>query len=377
MVLSFETKRRLALWLVPGLGPKRINRLLNAFGDSDSIFNASTASLTRVEGISKILASLIQNANNCPALDQECQLIEKYQLNLFSPADCQYPNLLKEIHTNPPVIYLKGGIDFNQGLFIGVVGSRKASYSGKSFCKKLIKHLAQISNDITIVSGLALGIDAVAHKAAMENGLKTIAVMAGGLSEIYPSQHKELSRRISECGALVTEFPIMTKPSAGNFPLRNRIISGVSKGVVVIEAGERSGALITAGFALEQNRELFALPGQVDSSYYRGTNRLIQRGQAKLVLEAQDIIEELQPALLSTNSNSQSTDPSITKGLTPDEMLILKQLENRSMHRDVLANELNMPLPKCLAVLTTLEIKGLIISKAGSQFERTDCKIIF
>ena len=368
MVLSKQTSEVLALWLVPGLGPHRISRLIQTVGDVEELFQASVANLLQIEGISPKLATLIKTAKESPAFEQECRLIEKYRLQVLSLADAQYPTLLKEIYANPPILYVKGDIDFNKGLYIGVVGSRKASYAGKSFCRKLIQNLAKLSSHIVIVSGLALGIDAIAHKSALENGLKTIAVLAGGLSGIYPSQHMELSRQISTSGALITEFPVATRPTPGNFPLRNRIISGVSRGVIVIEAGERSGALITAGYALEQNRELFAVPGQVDSKYYRGTNRLIQRGQAKLILEAEDVLEELQPTLIA--ENTKQVKLAVDQEFTGDEIAILNKLEDRWMHRDALAAELNLPIHKILATLTMLEMKGLIVSKAGSYFQR-------
>lgn len=372
MGISKQTSEIVALWLIPGLGPHRIGSLLRQFGDSGGVFGASAAELTRVEGISSRLSALIQSARESPLFIQECRLIEKYRITVPSILDARYPKLLREIYTSPPILYVKGDIDFNRGVFIGVVGSRKASYTGKCFCKKLIRGLARFSSEITIVSGLALGIDGVAHRSALENGLKTVAVLAGGLSRIYPSQHLELSRSITENGALTTEFPIETKPAPGNFPLRNRIISGMSQGVIVIEAGERSGALITAGYALEQNRELFAVPGQADSRYYRGTNRLIQRGQAKLVLEAEDVLEELQPVLVAEKKKRTKRESPSAKDPTADEMAILNKLEDKCLHRDALAAELDMPVRKLLAILTTMEIKGLVVGKAGSLFQRVD-----
>ena len=369
---SKQALNLLALWLIPGLGPHRINRLLQTFGDVEGVLKAPIARLTGIKGITSPLAASIASAQESAEFERECRLIEKYRLTIVSIADSQYPNRLREIYASPPILYMKGEIAFNRGIYVGIVGSRKASYSGTSFCKKLVRQLARFSSDIVIVSGLALGIDAAAHRSALECGLRTVAVLAGGLSGIYPHQHRDLSLEISSHGALTTEFPIMTKPSPGNFPLRNRIISGTSHGVIVVEADTRSGALITAGYALEQNRELFAVPGQVDSRYYRGTNNLIQRGHAKLIMGAEDVIEELQPALIPEKENREKSKTENVNNLSTDEMAILKILEDKCMHSDALATELNMPVQKVLAVLTTMEMKGLIAGKAGSQFQRIE-----
>jgi DNA processing protein len=371
MIDSKTTLGLLALWLIPGLGPRRIEMLLEQLGSLDAIFGASVANLAATTGLTVQSAQLIPDAQNSEALKQELSLIDRYQLQVIDYTQPAYPNLLRETYDAPPILYTKGNIDLNEGLPLAFVGSRKASFSGKNMCQKLIRSLSSIRPDSLIISGLAIGIDSAAHKAALENGLNTIAVLAGGLSSIYPAQNRVLSEKISQQGALLTEFPVTTRPAASNFPLRNRIISGLSKGVVIVEAGERSGASITAGYTLEQNRELFALPGQADSRFSLGTNRLIQKGQAKLVIQAEDILDEILP----NYQDSKSKPNRIPDGekehaaLSVMEKSVLEALQNGALHQNRLANITKIPVQDLLAVLTELELKGLVVSRSGSVYQ--------
>ena len=373
MIESKTTKGLLALWLIPGMGPRRIETLLQQLGSLDAVFSTSQADLARITGLDPELIKSIAEGLNSRALHKELSLIDKYQLRVIDNTQTAYPNLLREIYNAPPILYTRGNIDFNAGLTLSFVGSRKASFAGKSICQKLIRRLADLRPDTVIVSGLALGIDSTAHKAALENGLKTIAVLAGGLSSIYPAQNRALSEKILENGALVTEFPVTVRPTASNFPLRNRIISGLSKGVIVIEAGERSGASITAGYALEQNRELFALPGPADSKFSLGSNRMIQKGQAKLVIQPEDILEEI----VSDFNPSQQESSFVIKDdnplqLTIQEQKIIEALKKGALHQNSLTNLIDIPVHKLLAILTELELKGLVISKPGSLFQSVE-----
>jgi len=374
MVDSKTTLGLLALWLIPGLGPRRIEMLLEQLGSLDAIFGASVANLAATTGLTAQSAQQIPEAQNSEALQQELSLIEKYQLQVIDYTQPAYPDLLRETYDAPPILYIKGNIDLNAGLPLAFVGSRKASFSGKNMCQKLIRSLSSFRPDTLIISGLAIGIDSAAHEAALEYGLNTIAVLAGGLSSIYPAQNRGLSEKISKHGALLTEFPVTTRPAASNFPLRNRIISGLSKGVVIVEAGERSGASITAGYALEQNRELFALPGQADSRFSLGTNRLIQKGQAKLVIQAEDILDEIVPnyQVSENNPNRLSDSQNEHAALSVMEKSVLDALQNGALHQNRLANITKIPVQDLLAVLTELELKGLIISKSGSVYQTVE-----
>ncbi len=370
MSLSDSTIGFLALWLIPGLGPRRIQKLCDRFSHVESIFNASTNQVVEACGVDSTTARLIPQALNSNKLQKELTLIEKYQVEVIDFTQKQYPKLLKEIYNAPPVLYIKGNIDFNQGFPLAFVGSRKASFAGKTICQKLIKELSIQNPETVIVSGLALGIDSVSHNAALDCGLKTIAVLANGLSTIYPVRNQCVAEKVCENGALITEFPMTTKPVATNFPLRNRIISGLSKGIVVIEAGERSGATITAGYALEQNRELFALPGLADSSFYKGTNRLIQKGQAKLVMEARDILEEFGPVNLQLSAENLLSNPDTRIRLSEEEIKVLDVIDRGNINKDVIAIRSGISIQNLLPVLTNLELKGLIVCKPGAVYEK-------
>jgi len=366
MAIDEGTKKILALWLIPGLGPRKIAMLVNFFENINQIFDASIQQLIKVDGINHQIADEIKTILTSKRLHGELSLIEKNQLNILSIQSDHYSTTLKEIYSPPPILYQKGNIDYQKGLFIGIVGSRKASFAGKSFCEKLIQQLAAYRNDIVIVSGLALGIDTIAHQTALENNLKTIAVLAGGLSDIYPAKNKNLARQIAEQGAIITEFPVSTKPVAQNFPLRNRIISGLSSGIIVIEAGEKSGALITANYAIEQNRELFAVPGPVDSSFFIGTNRLIQKGHAKLIMDAGDILEELDTSFKRSVKTSKSLTSKQFDYLSEQETLVIDCLKTGALTQNKLSEELKIPINILLGILTALELKGMIIIKSGS-----------
>jgi len=373
MIESKTTKGLLALWLIPGMGPRRIETLLQQFGDPDAVFSTSQVELAKITGLGPELIKGIAEGLNSKALDQELSFIDKYKLQVLDYTQDAYPILLREIYNAPPILYTRGDIDFNVGLPLSFVGSRKASFAGKSICQKLIRRLAELRPEAVIVSGLALGIDSAAHEAALENGLKTIAVLAGGLSSIYPSKNRALSEKIIENGALVTEFPVTVRPTASNFPLRNRIISGLAKGVTIVEAGERSGASITAGYALEQNRELFALPGPADSTIVMGSNRLIQKGQAKLVIQVEDILEEV----VVDFNHSQLASPRGLKNvgsvqLTNQEIKIIEALKEGALHQNSLTNKTDIPVQQLLAILTGLELKGLVISKPGSLYQSVE-----
>ncbi|MBT3225790.1 MAG: DNA-protecting protein DprA [Deltaproteobacteria bacterium] len=374
MIESKTTKGLLALWLIPGLGPRRIETLLQQLGSLDAIFSTSAAELARITGLKPDIVKSISEGLNSKALHQELSFIEKYQLQVLDYTQATYPNLLREIYNAPPILYTRGDIDFNAGLPLAFVGSRKASFAGKSICQRLIRRLSELRPDTIIVSGLALGIDSAAHKAALENGLKTIAVLAGGLSSIYPAQNRALSDKIIENGALVTEFPATTRPTARNFPLRNRIISGLSKGVTIVEAGERSGASITAGYALEQNRELFALPGPADSKFSLGSNRMIQKGQAKLVIQPEDILEETVTDFYHSQQQTSSDGLEVknTVQLTIQEEKIIEALKKGALHQNSLTNITDIPVHQLLGILTELELKGLIISKPGSLYQSVE-----
>jgi len=366
--MSIQLKAWLTLWLVPGLGPKKIFNLCESLGGPDAVLAANASELEAL-GLPYKWAEEIKQME--PLAEAELAKAQSLGLSLIDWDDPFYPEDLRQLLDAPPVLYQAGEHDFNQGLHLAFVGSRKASYPGKAYAMRLVERLAVLRPDTVIVSGLALGIDGAAHEAALACGLKTVAVLAGGLSDIYPNVHRALAHKVAAQGCLLTEFPCPSKPLKEHFPLRNRIISGISKGVLVVEAGERSGASITANLALEQGREVFALPGPPDSPFCRGSNRLIQQGRAKLVMDAEDLLEELVPGWREANQAkvnlaSQSEKPP----LGAQEAAIFDALEMGPLHSDQLALKTGMPVYELLAHLTSMEMKGLIFNRAGNLVER-------
>ena len=364
----------LALNFVQGLGIKRIQALTQYFGSVESILQAPRQELEKVQGISLKLAEQIERAVDSRPFRQEWENIQSLKVKLWGVSHPNYSALLREIYAPPTVLYVLGDLDLNHGFPVAFVGSRKATYYGQKQTKRLIRQLAEQLPQAIIVSGMALGIDTVAHETAIECGLKTAAVLGGGLQQLYPPQNRKLADKISNNGALLTEYFMSSRPVAANFPIRNRIISGLSIGTVVIEAGERSGALITARNALEQNREVFALPGPVDSPSCRGSNRLIQKGNAKLIFGVEDILEELQieSDLKKEQVTFSETTPSSASSCnySEEENLILSIMVESDCHIDTLAQRSGLPMNKLLATLTSLEMRGLVTGKTGATYMR-------
>ncbi|MGK0289014.1 MAG: DNA processing protein [bacterium] len=378
MKLSEETIATIALWQVYGLGSRKFRSLLEFFGNAEEILKAPYEQLRKIEGISQKLAQQIAQTQKSDA-NEELNSINQYGLTLLAQSEKNYPALLQEIYNPPPILYCRGNLNLNARLCIAFVGSRKFSYYGKEQTKRLIQEIAKIDHNIIIISGLALGIDTIAHQTALDVGLKTVAVLAGGLSDIYPPQNRRLAVDIVNAGGmLMTEFTVRTRPMAGNFPLRNRIISGVSKGLVVVEAGEKSGALISARCALEQNRELFAVPGAVDHQFSRGTNRLIQKGNAKLIIHAEDILEELQTIKINKGEQiSFFEEPSVIATLQNSEKQILNLLQKEALDVDRIIQKSSLSIGNVLGILTNLELKGMITTKVGGLYQVTSDGLMF
>lgn len=285
-----DTERLLILNMVENLGSVKTQALLKHFGSLEKVFQTKENDLKEVRGIGeKIALEIIQSIRRID-LKEELNLIKRYNIKIISFLDKGYSRNLRNIYDPPMVLYVLGDLLPQDDTAIAIVGSRLASFYGMQQAERLAFELA--SRGVTVTSGLARGIDSSAHRGALKAGGRTLAVLGSGIFNIYPKEHRGLAEEISENGAVISEFPMMTMPEKWNFPKRNRIISGLSLGVVVVEAAQRSGALITSDIAMEEGREVFAVPGKVDSITSRGTNRLIKQG-AKLVETANDILEEL------------------------------------------------------------------------------------
>ncbi|MDZ4230712.1 MAG: DNA-processing protein DprA, partial [Dehalococcoidales bacterium] len=286
------------------------------------------------------------------SLEAEMEKLERYGVKVLGCHDADYPSRLKEIYDYPPVLYVRGALLPEDEWCLAVVGTRRATVYGRQVTEEMVTDLAR--NKITIASGLAKGIDSVAHRAALEAGGRSIAVFACGLDSVYPPENADLARRIMQQGALISEYPLGTRPRAENFPRRNRILSGISLGTLVTEAGESSGAIITAHMALEQNREVFAIPGSILSPASRGANHIIQEG-AKLVRDYSDILEELNLTAVAHQIAMKEIIPA-----SDAESLLLKQLNAEPTHIDEVCRSSGLPVATVSSTLAMMELKGMV-----------------
>lgn len=345
--------------LIPGIGRAKFSRLEQHFGDLERAWQAGAAEL-KAAGLDDRTVQAIVARRPKISLDDEMEKLERYKVEALTWHDQAYPSRLKEIYDLPPVLYVRGGFDAQDEWSLSVVGTRRPTYYGREVTEQIAGDLAR--NGITIVSGLARGIDATAHRAALDAGGRTIAVFGCGLDVVYPSDHVKLAREIMERGALVSELPLGSRPKAENFPRRNRIMSGLSLGVLVVEAGEKSGALITTNLALEQNREVFAVPGSMLSPQSRGTNRLIQEG-AKLVLGCYDILEELNLSMAAQQLEMKEVLPA-----TDTEALILNCLSPEPTHIDEVGLKCGLPISTVSSTLAMMELKGAVKQVGGMNY---------
>lgn len=352
--------------MIPSLGCVSIRRLLEKYNSPSRIFSESEYNLSRIEGITARKISAIKKAESTLDLDAELNLAKENGINIVTILDSRYPESLKNIYDPPPVLYIKGDLldcDYNA---IAIVGSRRASFYGISTASRLSSQLANLG--ITIVSGLARGIDTASHRGALQVKGRNIAVLGSGLLKIYPPENKQLAEEISHNGAVVSEFSLSMPPLARNFPCRNRIISGLSLGVVVVEAARNSGALITADLALQQSREVFAVPGKMDSATSAGTHGLIKQG-AKLISHTDDILEEIAGKLkLEPLIKKENSEEKCVQELNQDSQKVYEILSARPLHIDEIINLTNMGASQISSIITSLELSHLIKELPGKCF---------
>ena len=356
----------LALSRIPGVGNVIYNRLIEKFHTPENVFQSTPDELKKVEGIRSKTIAAISNFKGNDWAKRELGQIEKLGITLLTLNDELYPRILKTIYDPPPILYLKGELQEGDSLSLAIVGSRSASAYGKDITMRLARSLTQ--RGFTIVSGLARGIDTAAHKGALKAGGRTLAVLGSGIDVIYPWENNTLAENIAQNGAVMSEFPFGTPPEAAHFPSRNRIISGLSLGTVIIEASFRSGSLITARLALEQGREVFAVPGNVDSPWSKGTNRLIKEG-AKLIMDPEDIIEEVLPQY-ERPSRLEDRKPAEPIELTPESQKILDLIEANPVHIDTLIQKSGLPSGQVSSLLLDLELKSLVKQLSGKKFKK-------
>jgi DNA processing protein len=346
-----EIKYWVGFSLIPGVGRVRLGQLESHFGNLESAWKASPAEL-RHAGLDAGTIESVTTSRPRISLDSEMEKLERYGVKVVTCHDADYPARLKEIYDYPPLFYIRGSLAAQDEWCLAVVGTRRATVYGRQVTEEVVADLAR--SKITIVSGLAKGIDSIAHHAALEAGGRTLAVFASGLDIVYPSENVNLARRIMQQGAIISEYPLGTKPRAENFPRRNRIMSGLSLGVLVVEAGESSGAMITAHLAVEQNREVFAIPGSILAPTSQGTNQLIQEG-AKLVRGYRDILEELNLTAAAQQIEMKELMPA-----TDTESLLLKRLSAEPVHIDEICRTSGLPISTVSSTLAMMELKGLV-----------------
>lgn len=350
----------LALRLVRGVGNVTYRELLERFGTPQTVLSASVSALTEA-GVHAAVAQAVMAFDQWQDVDLELGKLTRAGIRLVTREDAEYPVNLTHLHDPPPFLYVRGAFVPADRFAIAIVGSRSASAYGRAIAQDLARGLIQ--KGVTIVSGLARGIDAEAHRATLAGKGRTIAILGSGVDVIYPSEHRSLAEEIARNGAVVSEFPLGSKPDAAHFPYRNRVISGLTLGTVVVEAAEKSGSLITARCAVEQNREVFAVPGNVTASRSRGPHRLIKEG-AKLVEGVDDILSEIAPTLVSAHAPV----PSSGVDLEPHEEQLVGLFDGDPLHVDALIARSGLSAARVLEALLGLELKGVVTQLPGTHF---------
>jgi DNA processing protein len=358
----------LRLSLISGVGPRIRMALLERFGSPAAVLAAAPGDLRTVKGIGPKLLGKIQNADHEVDARGVIDFCRQHGIDILTEIHADYPRPLREIHDPPGVLFVRGAIKPQDALAVGIVGTRHGTQYGLRQAERLAGSLSRAG--LTIVSGLARGIDAAAHRGALQAGGRTIAVLASGVANIYPPEHAQLADEIAAQGALISEAPPYAEPLSGTFPQRNRLISGLSLGVIVIEAGDHSGALITARHAMEQGRDVFAVPGNVDNRMSRGCHRLIRDG-AKLIETADDVLEELGPLVEAATSRSgQEIHHPAELMLNEVEQQVLSIIASESTPIDQIIAQSGLPVPQVLATVSVLEMRRLIRRLSGNTVVR-------
>ncbi|MCE5302176.1 MAG: DNA-processing protein DprA [Planctomycetaceae bacterium] len=358
----------LRLSLIPGVGPRHRKDLLERFGTAKAVLAAAASQLREVYGVGPKLAHAIVEADHQIDVEAEIALCRQHDIAILTESHAEYPRALREIHDPPGVLFVRGELQPRDALAIGIVGTRHSTQYGLRQAERLAGSLARAG--LTVVSGLARGIDAAAHRGALAAGGRTIAVLASGVLNVYPPEHAALAEEVIAHGALVSESPPHAQPLSGTFPQRNRLISGMTLGVIVVEAAERSGALITARHAMEQGREVFAVPGNADSRTSRGCHRLIRDG-AKLVESADDVLEELGPLVeAAPQADGQVIHHPAELLLNDLERQVLSTIGGEATSIDRIVAETGLPVAQVLSTLSVLEMRRVIRRLSGTTVAR-------
>lgn len=345
--------------LIKGIGAVRMQGLVSYFGDMEVAWNADSDSLAEAGLGAKVIERVLA-ARETVSLDKVWEKIESQGIKILTWGDEEYPARLKEIDQPPPVLYIRGEYLPDDLFAVAIVGTRKVTPYGRQVTEEIASFLA--ANNMTVISGLARGVDAIAHQTALKAGGRTIGILGSGVDKIYPPEHRGLAEQMMERGAIISDYAVGTPPDASNFPPRNRIISGLSLAVVVIEAAETSGALITADFAAEQGREVFAVPGSILAPQSKGTNRLIQKGALPLLTPA-DLMQALDLTRVGAQKSARKILPA-----DETEARVLSVLSSEPLHVDEIRNQADLPIEKISATLALMELKGMVRQVGGMNY---------
>lgn len=371
MPMLSHRERLILLNLVPDIGSLRLRKLLEHFGTLERLWQARSQDLEQVNGIGPGLAKqLLDGIRNERALDEELALAQREGVSILTLYDANYPNRLKEIYDPPLALYVRGGPSALDEASVAIVGSRRASLYGLEVAERLAYDLAL--RGVAVVSGVARGIDGAAHRGALKAHGRTVGVLGGGFCRFYPTEHESLAKQMAEHGAVISEYPMRMAPLAQNFPRRNRVISGLSLGVVIVEAAQRSGALITADCALEQGREVFAVPGPITTATSQGTHHLLQQG-ARLVTSVDDILEELRldPPPRRDRPPQAGVRQTAATRLPETEQRVFACVEaDPPRYIDAIVAQSGLAAPEVSSALLQLELKRFIRQLPGKQFIR-------
>ncbi|MBN2613510.1 MAG: DNA-processing protein DprA [Bacteroidales bacterium] len=360
---------KIGISLIPKIGPILTRRLIAYSGSLDAVFNEKKSSLLKIPGFGDKIAKEIKSAKVLDIADKEIEYIKKNNITPLFYLDENYPQRLKQCEDAPVIIYMKGKTDLNRQKTLSIVGTRSATDYGKELCTNLLEGLSTSHNDVLIISGLAYGIDICAHKAALKNNLHTIAVLGHGLGTIYPSTHRNIAEQIVGQGALLTEFTSKETPEAPNFVKRNRIIAGLADATIVVESGEKGGALITADLANSYNRDVFAFPGRTIDKYSVGCNKLIKTNKAALIEDYKDL--EYLMGWQARKAN-EATQKFLFTELNDEEKMVMELFEkNAELSIDQIALQCNVPVSKISYLLINLEFNGLIKCLPGKVYKKT------
>lgn len=358
---------QIALTLVPNIGDVHAKTLINIYGDAHAVFKAKKKELEKIEGIGTIRAGSIKDFRDFTSSEEEIKFIEKYKITPLFITNKDYPKRLLNCFDSPFLLYYRGNADLNTSKIISIVGTRNNSSYGKMVCEKFIEGLQ--SENVLVVSGLAFGIDTIAHKAALKNDLQTVAVLAHGLDRIYPEQNKSLAKQITGQGGLLTEFISNSNPDKQNFPKRNRIVAGMCDAVIVIESGRKGGSLITAELGNGYNKDVFAIPGRTNDAKSEGCNYLIKNNKAALINSAEDFLEFMNWSV-RLRSGHEKKQRELFIELSPDEKIVVEILQQQeSIQIDELYFKSGLSSSSVATALLMLEMQNVIISLPGKLYK--------